>query len=296
MDGRSWRQRFDAFVARKTSAVLAAALPPYVTDHEQPGVMMRPIGNSWTRERFDGPFYLSPTTDADRPSCSLVFVQSANRNTGAANPADLGGGATDKHLIYEGLSRVAADAVLVGAETIRHGDLVFSVWHPELVSLRLSFELPRHPVQMIATVRGIEIERTLACNIPELPVIILTVRETAARLSASLSARPWITTILMEEPHQLRRAFEQLPTLGVRLISCIGGRRLARSLLDAGLVDDVYLTTAPCPGGEPNTPLPTAASDGRLVVRKRGTLDEAGVVFEHVAAGQRPFTAVRRQP
>ena len=50
----------------------------------------------------------------------------------------LGGGETDKHLIYEGLSRVAADAVLAGAETIRGGDIVLSVWHPELVRLRAS--------------------------------------------------------------------------------------------------------------------------------------------------------------
>jgi hypothetical protein len=39
--------------------------------------------------------------------------------------------ATDKHLIYEGLSRAAADAVLAGAATVRAGDIVFSVWHPE---------------------------------------------------------------------------------------------------------------------------------------------------------------------
>ena len=39
-----------------------------------------------------------------------------------------GSGNTDTHLIYEGLSRVAADAVLAGARTV-HTDAFFSVWH-----------------------------------------------------------------------------------------------------------------------------------------------------------------------
>ena len=50
-----------------------------------------------------------------------VFVQSADGNTGARNPADLGGGETDKHLIYEGLSRVDVDGVLAGAATSGEG-------------------------------------------------------------------------------------------------------------------------------------------------------------------------------
>src|SRR3712207_8639295 len=53
------------------------------------------------------------------------------------------GGATDKHVIYEGLSRVAADAVLAGAGTVRGAQLIFSVWHPELVALRSGVGLPR---------------------------------------------------------------------------------------------------------------------------------------------------------
>ena len=44
---------------------------------------MLAVGNDWTRARFDGPFYLSPLR-AGRPTCSIVFVQSADGNTGAA--------------------------------------------------------------------------------------------------------------------------------------------------------------------------------------------------------------------
>ena len=72
----------------------------------------------------------------DLPSANLVFVQSRDGNTVDGDPSVLGGGEADKHLIYEGLSRVAADAVLAGARTIRGGDLVLSMWRPELVALR----------------------------------------------------------------------------------------------------------------------------------------------------------------
>jgi 5-amino-6-(5-phosphoribosylamino)uracil reductase len=281
MDAQAWRARFESFAGKRTRAALQASIPPYETDREAPGERMLALGNDWTRAHFDGSFYLSPASSA-RASCSLVFVQSADGNTGAANPADLGGGATDLHLIYEGLTRVAADAVLSGGETARGGGTVFSVWHPELVALRASLGLPRHPVQMVATREGLDVERMLPLNLPEITAIVLTQATGASRMREALSTRPWVTALVMGETHGLARAFEQLPSHGVRRVSCIGGRHFAGSLLDAGLVDDVYLTTAPRRGGEPDTRLPPAALNGRVVVRKRGTGEESGVVFEHL--------------
>ena len=54
-------------------------------------------------------------------------------------------------------------------------------------------------------------------------------------------------------------------------------------LLDAGLIQDVYLTKSATSGGEPNTPLYSKPLHGREIVRKRGTGSDAGVTFEHVA-------------
>jgi 5-amino-6-(5-phosphoribosylamino)uracil reductase len=277
---RSWRERFDAFAAKKREAALTAAIPPYETEVAQPPGPMLAIGNGWTRERFGGPFYLSPAGRA-RPACSLVFVQSADGNTGAQRPSDLGGGATDLHLIYEGLSRVGADAVLAGAESLRGGGSILSVWHPEIVDLRASLGLPRHPVQIVATLRGVDVTRLLMLNVPDVRAVVLTVPDAAARMRDSLSARPWVTAVVMADRGGLPTAFERLHQLGIRRVSCIGGRRFAASVIDAGLLDDVYLTTAARPGGEPDTPLPAAARSGRLVVRKHGTGPDTGVRFEH---------------
>ena len=70
---------------------------------------------------------------------------------------------------------------------------------------------------------------------------------------------------------------------GVTRVSSIGGRRVTTQLIDAGVVQDIYLTTSPLSGGEPNTPFYTGTSplNTSLIVKKAGQADEAGVVFEH---------------
>jgi riboflavin biosynthesis pyrimidine reductase len=164
---------FAAFVDRKSHAAAAAELPPYSTELERPLDGMLSIGSPWTERLFDGPFYLSPLPQR-LPACHLVFVQSLDGNTGARNPQTLGGGETDKHVIYEGLTRVLADAVLAGSSTVRGGSVVFSVWHPEFVRLRQALGQPRHPVQIVATRNGVPIDRELLYNIPELRLVLLT--------------------------------------------------------------------------------------------------------------------------
>jgi len=278
----NWSTQFEQFVDRKTREALAAELHPYDSEVEAPSGGEARLGNAWTRQLFDGDFYFSPPSDRRRPACSLVFVQSRDGNTGARDPSSLGGGDTDKHLIYEGLSRVASDAVVAGAETIRGGDVVFSVWHPELVGLRASLGKPRHPMQVLATLRGLDFEHTLLLNVPEIPVALLTVAPCITLMQDELASRPWITTIVMDRPEELPGAFERLRAMGVRQMSCVGGRHVATQLIDHGLVQDVYLTTSPIRGGEPNTPMYPTRPAGRLVARKHGSADEKGVVFEHL--------------
>lgn len=285
-----WDRRFRAFVARKEEEARGAKLYPFVTEIDRGGRDLAWIGDAWTKELFDGPFYMgsspeepaSPKLD-DRPGsqASLVFVQSRDGNTGAADPSSLGAGDTDKHLIYEGLSRVAVDGVLAGAETIRGGDVLFSVWRDELVRLRDGLGKPRHPTQIVATLRGLAFDDTLLYNVPSVPVIVMTVPGCAALMEKQLAARPWLTPIVMADKSDLRRAFQELRRLGIERVSVVGGRTLATSLIDAGLVQDIYLTTSPREGGQPNTPMYPKPLHAEVIVRKHGTGPEAGVIFEH---------------
>ena len=74
---------------------------------------------------------------------------------------------------------------------------------------------------------------------------------------------------------------------GVSRISAVGGRALATSLVDAGLVQDIYLTTSAIDGGEAGTPWYTGpvAPQLQLIVSKREEVAEAPIQFEHLAIG-----------
>ena len=275
----------DAFTARKTAEAERASIERFETEIDR-GEPLIAIGNGWSRWAFDGPFYLSPLPGGGLPATNLVFVQSREGNTVANNPSLLGGGEADKHLVYEGLSRVAADAVLAGAGTVRGGDLLLSIWRAELVALRAELGLPRHPVQIVATVRGLDLTRGLMFNSPALTVIVLTVAHGAEAMRRDLAVRPWISVLTMASAGDLAWAFRELRARGLKRLSCIGGRTLAEELIDARLVQDLYLTTSPISGGEPATPFYSKPLATEVVVRKHGTGADAGVRFEHLILPQ----------
>ena len=282
-----WEERFTSFVGRKTAAAAAAEIPGYVTvESHGAGHRLSAIGNRWTIERFDGHFYESRPADPALPAVNTVFVQSADGNTGSDTPLELGGGLTDKHLIYEGLSSVHADAIITGATTVAGGDTVMAVWHPELVALRASLGLPRYPAQVIATRSGeLDIESSLLYNAPHLRVFILTNDEGAEVLRPHTSSRPWIRVLSNGPRSDLVAGLKVLRAQhDVVRVSSIGGRTMATQLIDAGVIQDIYLTTSPRPGGEPGTPFytGTAALNTTRIVKKAGQGVEEGVVFEHL--------------
>lgn len=277
--------RFRDYCRRKQEAAVSSPIPGYTTRETSPLTGLLPIENAWSARLFDGPFYRSRAPAVDgAPVTSLVFVQSADGNTVEPDPARLGGGNTDLHLVYEGLSRVDADAVLAGAETARGKDIVFSVWHPELVALRLARRRSRHPAQIVVTSRGdLRFDEGLMFLEPELRVFVITRTATVTHIHRRIAGRPWIEVIDAGEPLSFRRALGNLRRRGIEVLSCVGGRQTATALIDEGLVSDLYLTTSARCGGEPHTPYydgPAPAASRVLV--KEGTGPERGVRFEHL--------------
>ena len=262
-------------------------LPPYKTAAlDLRFGTFRAIGNNWSRALFDGDFYRCAYVNLDIPVTNLVIVESLEGNTVADDPATLGGGATDKHLIYEGLSRVDADAVLAGATTARSDDLVLSVWHPELVALRRELGRSRHPAQVIVVSRSApRIEHALMFQEPEIPVFLVTTSDTSASLRLRVASRPWIQVVDAGQPLSMRTALRALRARGVETLSAIGGRTTARALLREAAVHDLYLTTSAQRGGESETPLLEQPLDAQSVVVKMGTGPEEGVRFVHYRLG-----------
>jgi riboflavin biosynthesis pyrimidine reductase len=279
---------FRAFSERKTREAASAPLVPLKTIEDQSAAFAaQEIGNSWTRAHYDGAFYLPMHgTIGAAPFVSLVFVQSKAGNTATDYPDELGGGPLDKHLIYEGLSRVAADAVLAGAKTADDENTFFSVWHPELVALRRELGLARHPAQIVVTGRGcINPEVSRVFNVPGTPVYVMATPAGCRALEQGISGRSWVKVVPMTGD-DLRQPLECLKRAhGIGRISAVGGRTTASALLDQGLVQDICLTTTSREAGEPNTPFYIGRRPPRTtpIVRKRGLDAEYPIVFEHLA-------------
>src|SRR5262245_59609280 len=112
-----WEQKFEEFTKKKERQAREANIPGYVTtiDNAIAYDHLATLRHDGLESLYHGMFYYTHPLNGELPSVNTVFVQSADFNTGADNPGDLGGGETDYHLIFEGLTRVGADGVLAGA-------------------------------------------------------------------------------------------------------------------------------------------------------------------------------------
>ncbi len=277
------RATFSAFVEKKLHDAAGSTIHTLTTildRHES--TALRGIGNPWTRRHYGGDFSLV-VASPNHTNVSLVFVQSRDGNTEAADPTVFGAGATDKYLIYEGLSRVAADAVLVGARTV-HSEAFFSVWHPALIALRASLGFPRHPAQIVVSKSGHVDLASLLFNVPDVPVFLIGGEECFRRHADALRARPWIRRIPLADAGLTSSIDHLRLEHGIRRISAVGGRSTATRLVDERLAQDLYLTTGPCDGGVVNTPWYVGAASPTLRVTTRKQWVDAGarVFFEHV--------------
>jgi riboflavin biosynthesis pyrimidine reductase len=289
-------QHFAAHKTRDAAAASIARLSTVFDRRDSLRVRVRGIGNAWSRLHYGGDFGL---VRASRPpAISLVFVQTQDGNTGGSDPSAFGGGATDTHLIYEGLSRVAADAVLAGARSV-HRDAFFSVWHPDLVALRASLGLARHPAQLIVSSRGRLNLAARLFNVPEVRVILIAGDECIARQGTALRTRPWVRVLPLGGGN-LGQIFERLQREeGIQRISAIGGRSTATQLVDARLVQDIYLTTTSLEGGEPGTSWYCGRSSPQLtaITRKQWHDNGRRVVFDHfLITSHRESSSEFRQP
>ena len=277
---------FDEFAAQKVLEAATANIGRLTTVFDSRDTSrVRGIGNAWSRLHYGGDFSLV-CPDQTQTAVSLVFIQTKDGNTGGPNPGGFGGGATDKHLIYEGLSRVAADAVLGGAGSV-HRHAFFSVWRPELVALRTSLGLPRHPVQIVVSKRGSVDLDALLFNVPDVPVVLIAGDECVGRHGPALRARPWMRTIFWDSD-DLRPVFERLRMEeGIQRISAIGGRSTATKLVDAGLIQDLYLTTTSRDAGEPGTPWYCGAHSPPMtaITSKEWSENGSRVAFDHLVIG-----------
>jgi 5-amino-6-(5-phosphoribosylamino)uracil reductase len=146
------------------------------------------------------------------------------------------GGEGDRRMLEEALTW--ADAVLVGAQTLRlHGSTCL-IHAPDLLRQRSDMGMPPQPIAVVWSLSG-----QLSTQLPffEQPV------ERWLLLSASAANLPTTGTgfhtclPFVDWPASLAR----LGALGVRRVAVLGGARLAGSLVAAKALDELQLTLCP---------------------------------------------------
>ena len=154
---------------------------------------------------------------------------------------------TDTLLLTE--LRALADAVLIGAGTLRAEGYGRLVGNPERVARREPPAGRRRPTAVLLS-RGLDL--------PWDAGLFAAARPARARLHRARSATP-PEVAAPRRGRAARRpqpaaALRDLRARGIRALLCEGGPTLNRALLAAGLVDELFLTLSPLLAGNKDAP------------------------------------------
>ena len=166
-------------------------------------------------------------------------------------------GGSDADRFVMGLLRTCADAVLIGSGTLRasaHGR-----WRPETVfpaaavayaELRSELGLETAPRVAILTASGsIPPDRAVLEDAP----LVMTTRAGAERLADTLPPGVEIVTLPGGSEVDAAAAVDLLRQRGHRRILSEAGPHVFGSLVEAGLVDELFLTVSPLLAGRPSS-------------------------------------------
>jgi len=193
----------------------------------------------------------------DRPFLYLNMVASADGRAAFEGRAQGLGSEADTLLLTE--LRALADAVLVGTGTIRAEGYGRLVRNADRVARREAAGLAATPTAVLIS-RSFDIPWGAGLfEAPDQPVIVYTRAERSGGEPAGRDrsvppdvAAP-LDVVRLEEPTPAA-AMADLRSRDVRSLLCEGGPRLNSALLEAGVVDELFLTLSPMLSGEPSAP------------------------------------------
>jgi len=199
---------------------------------------------------YDGGFYAPLPSTPDRPYGTLVFASTLNGKVTFAEPKVIEATFTD-YYFYRELSKVFTDAVVAGAETVRglpdQERFTMSMYDPELIAFRTQvLHKPRHPLQVVITGSGkIATEKEYIFNLPEFKIVVFTTARGQAELSTHRFNKENVRLVCMGERIDFRTIPEILRNeFGVERMLVIGGASVATQFIDAGVIDEMFITSA----------------------------------------------------
>ena len=140
--------------------------------------------------------------------------------------------------------RALADAIMVGAGTIRRDDPRLLIRSPERRAARAAGGLPEHPARVTLTTRGdLDPRARFFAGPAEIPRLVYCPAPLASALELTLAELAQV--IAIPPPAGLPAILADLFRRGVRRLLVEGGARLGREFLADGLVDELQLVVAP---------------------------------------------------
>jgi riboflavin biosynthesis pyrimidine reductase len=241
--------KYKEYVQRETEVASRKVLPmrtiAELETREFPEVLPHRI-----RAIYDGHFYAPLPSTPDRPYGTVVFASTLNGKVTFAEPKDIQATFTD-YYFYRELSKVFTDAVIAGAETVRGSPdqerFTMSMYDPELIAFRTRvLQKPRHPLHVVITGSGnIAVEKEYIFNLPEFKVLVFTTAWGQAVLSAHRFDKEHVTIVSMGERIDFRTIPEILQNeYAVERMLLIGGASVATQFIDAGVIDEMFITSA----------------------------------------------------
>ncbi len=158
----------------------------------------------------------------------------------------------DKYRLQE--IRSTADGILAGVRTIAADNMSMGLPAPELRAQRVAGGRSEYPIRILVSNSGRISPALRVFQTGFSPVLVFSTTRMGARTRAALEARATV--------HLNEGATVDLPAMmavlgtryGIKRLACEGGPTLFRSLVLAGLVDEVHLTLCPRIFGGRNAP------------------------------------------
>ncbi|GAA3549546.1 dihydrofolate reductase family protein [Amycolatopsis ultiminotia] len=176
--------------------------------------------------------------------------------------------------------RAEADAILVGAGTVRADNPRLLVRSPELRQARIAAGRPEQPMKVTVTGSGKLDPESRFFTVGDAPKLVYTAPGTAAD--------GWGTaaTVVDSAPPRLEHILDDLGKRGVQKLLVEGGSAVHTALLDAGLADELRLAIAPIVVGDPRAPrfLGTGAFPRPLALTEARRLGDVVVLHYRAAA------------
>ncbi len=192
-----------------------------------------------------------------RPFARLNMIQTLDGAVAIDGRAWTLGSDVD-HYLFRTL-RGWADAVMSGAGTLRRNDVITTT-HPELQAERRAAGRPANPPGMVVTRHADFSDEVLAKRFftqTDFASVVLTTelaRQDDVRRIERAGADVWVVPATPSGEVDVVAALGLLMQRGISKLLVEGGPALNRGLVEAGLIDELFLTITPQVAGVPDPP------------------------------------------